>query len=548
MLIEGIHGLNGRRCPVVIVGSGPVGLACAAGLTKRGVDVLLLESGSRGADEAIQELSAARRIEPARHDDMLIAVARRLGGTSNLWGARCLPYDPVDFERRPDVPAHWPIGYEALAPYWSRATQATCSGEAVFHAGEELIARADDSFTSDAIERWANIQAAQDIYKKPIAEARNLEVRTCATVTGITFGENGRVESLSVADSRSGEGAIIHPDRLILAAGGVETTRLLLAAQRDCPDRFGGADGALGRYYMGHVIGEIADIEFASPALARAFDFYVDAHGSYARRRLQPSAGIQHRHGLLNSAFWPVVPPVADPRHGDAILSMVYLAMSVPTLGRMLTAEAIRLRHVPPGPQKRAPHVKNLVTGIPAAAKFGVQFLRDRYFRKERLPGFFVLNRSNRYGLSYHGEQVPSRTSRIWLADSADRLGVPRVEIDLRFAQKDVDSLVRTHDLLDDWLQRSNAGRLEYRMPLEQRGEAILAQAAHGTHQIGLTRMGIDRRDGVVDGDLRAFDSDNLYVASTAVLPTSSQANPTLTSVALAIRLADHIAAGMGAS
>jgi choline dehydrogenase-like flavoprotein len=73
--------------------------------------------------------------------------------------------------------------------------------------------------------------------------------------------------------------------------------------------------------------------------------------------------------------------------------------------------------------------------------------------------------------------------------------------------------------------------------------QAVLAQAQHGTHQIGTARMGSTAAEGVVDRNLRVFGSPNLFVASTAVLPTSGQANPTLTAVALALRLAGHLRA-----
>ena len=65
---------------------------------------------------------------------------------------------------------------------------------------------------------------------------------------------------------------------------------------------------------------------------------------------------------------------------------------------------------------------------------------------------------------------------------------------------------------------------------------------SHGTHQIGTARMGATRADGVVDGDLRCFDAPNLFVASSAVFPTSGQANPTLSIIAFAVRLAEHLA------
>ena len=102
--------------------------------------------------------------------------------------------------------------------------------------------------------------------------------------------------------------------------------------------------------------------------------------------------------------------------------------------------------------------------------------------------------------------------------------------------------MVRTHDLFEDWLGRTKLGRLDHRLAPEQRRAFVLAQASHGTHQIGTARMAKTPDAGVVDRDLRVFDADNLFVASSAVLPTSGQANPTLTVMALALRLADKLA------
>ena len=96
---------------------------------------------------------------------------------------------------------------------------------------------------------------------------------------------------------------------LVIAAGGLESTRLLLAAQRDAPNRFGGRRWSTGRYYMGHVIGDIAEIVFSNAALDGAFDYFVDSHGSYVRRRFVPSQSTQLREKILNSAMFPIVPP-----------------------------------------------------------------------------------------------------------------------------------------------------------------------------------------------------------------------------------------------
>lgn len=544
MLIDGIEGLTDQRGRVVVIGSGPVGLGLAVDLARRGIPVTVLESGEGAANPVVQQLSDAQLTDARRHDEMAVAVARRLGGTSNLWGARCLPFDPIDFTPRAFVDARWPIGHADLAPYWHRAVQSTASGADRFETGPLLGREADDSFTVDRLERWANVQAAQNVHAEAIRSLPALEVRTRCTVTEIKMA-SGRADGLTVAHSLSGETVDIAADTIVVAAGGIETTRLLLAARKVHPAIFGGPDGPLGRHYMGHLIGEIADVTFASNDISRAFDFHVDEHGSYVRRRLVASDRTQIDNQLLNCAFWPVVAPVADPRHRSAILSMVYLALSIGPLGRMIVAEAIRRRHALDKPHRIAAHIRNLIVGAPSAAAFAAQFFWRRYFRPERLPGFFVQNAANRYGLFYHSEQAPHPDSRVFLTDRVDRLGLPKLEIDLRFSDQDVDSVVRTHDMLDQWLRKVGMGALHYRMPQEARGAAVMAQAAHGTHQVGLTRMAADRTRGVVDADLACFDVPNLFLATTAVLPTSGQANPTLTAVALALRLGDRLAERM---
>lgn len=541
MLTEGIGRLQQSDAQICVVGSGPVGLSLAVECARKGIRTLLLEAGGEAAMPQIQQLSDAHLVEPARHDDMSIAVARRLGGTSHLWGGRCLPFDPIDFKPRDGVDARWPVSYKEMAAYLPRAVAATQSGAPVYVAEEHLRPDVDDAFSLDTLERWVNTQSSADVFKADIHNHPLLDVRTLTTVTGMVFADNGALTKLNVAHSLSGARAQVPVHHVVLAGGGVETARLLLAAGMSSNDRFGGEDGPLGRYYMGHLYGEIADIIFDDARVADAMDYHVDAHGSYVRRRFVASENTQLIHGLLNTAFWPLVPPVADPRHKSAILSLVYLALRDRRLGNRLVAEAIRRRHIPDDAGPVWPHIANILTGTPSAVAFSVNFLRHRYLSAHRMPGFFVPNKARRYGLSYHAEHAPHRDSRVRLNGQVDRLGVPRLSIDLRFAEQDARSVVATHDLMEDWLVRNRIGRLEYRVPKEARDETVLSTACHGTHQIGLARMADSRALGVVDHKLQTFDCPNLHLAGCAVLPTSGQANPTLTAVALGLRLADRL-------
>jgi choline dehydrogenase-like flavoprotein len=524
-----------------IIGSGPAGITLALELARLGRPSLLLESGAAKAGAA-QDLSRAEIVDPAVHDDMSIAVARRFGGASNLWGGRSMPLDPVDFAVRDYCAgARWPIAHEDIAPFYETACRYTTCGAPVFDAPLAGVAIANPDFSFTSVERASNSPKFQKAHAEALAASALVDVRLGATVVDFDFDESGRVRAAIVAGPDGARKAIA-AERFVIAAGGLESTRLLLNAQRRRPEFFGGAHGPLGRYYMGHIIGEIADIVFADDTFDRAFDFLKDGAGSYVRRRFVPSPAVQAAHRLPNICFWPVVPPIADPRHASGALSAVAMALSTPVLGPLIIPDAIRTRHLGK-PIEWGPHLRNVLSDAPGTAAFLGRFVRERYLSAERIPGYFVRNRARRYGLSYHAEQSPRADSRVTLSEQCDALGLPRLRIDLRFHRDDAEAVSRAHDLLARWLAETGVARVDYRQSADENIDAIARKMSHGTHQIGTARMGGTRADGVVDGDLRCFDAPNLYVASSAVFPTSGQANPTLSIVAFAARLAAKLAA-----
>jgi len=543
---SGLAGLPGQPADVCVVGSGPAGITLALELAAKGLRVLVLESGGESDDKSLMELSASEIVEPGVHDDTRITSSRRLGGTSNLWGARCQPFDAIDLADRPWIEnAAWPIGLGEIAPWYPRACELLCCGEPVFRSDDWADRFNDKRVDVGRLERFSNRPKMQLAHRLALQSNPLIDLRLHCTVVEALLDAAGRIEQL-VACTPDGARHRIPVRSVVLAMGGLETTRFMLAMQQRHPQLFGGRDGLLGRHYMAHVIGEVADVAFRSDDTDRAFDFFLDGRGSYARRRFIPSDDEQRSRELTNVSFWPVVPPVADARHGSALLSAVFLAMSVGPLGRLLMAEAIRRYHAPAG-VARGPHVANVLRDLPSAIGGSARFLYQRYLSRWRIPGFFIRNPNRTYGLSYHAEHLPSADSRVTLSTEQDRFGLPRLRVDLRFGQQDAQALFRAHELMREWFALTGVGMLRYRQPIEDTPQAILAVAKHGTHQIGTVRMGTDRRTGIVDRDLRCFDLQNLYVASSAVFPSSGQANPTLTIVALAVRLGAHLGAAFEA-
>jgi choline dehydrogenase-like flavoprotein len=259
------------------------------------------------------------------------------------------------------------------------------------------------------------------------------------------------------------------------------------------------------------------------------------------RRRISLTEAAQRRLGVLNIAFRLNIQDPIDPVHGDPVLSLIYLA-------RYLVKEEYSLKQRQ-AVLTRAQHLKHWtnVIGQPVRlTRFVIGWIHKRYLSERRIPTVVLFSPENRYALEFHAEQEPNPDSRLSLTDERDAFGLPRLRVDWRTTPLDIETVRQAYRLLAAELERTGTGRLQFD---ETKLEAAVMQAgAYGGHHIGTARMSARPADGVVDPDCRVHGVDNLFVASAAVMPTSSQANPTLTVLALTFRLADHLRARTAAS
>ena len=527
-----------------IVGAGPVGLSLALEAADAGLRVLLLDAGAAtGREDAAAK--AARPpgyvLDPATHAPLELTTRRGIGGSSWLWGGRCVQFDALDFEPRDYIDGSgWPINETDVSPCADDAADYLDCGVPIFRSdAADWNGLSQVSVTK--IERWARQPKLAARLGARATEHPAISALCDATVIDIGFNasETG-VAHLLVLHGR--ETVEVRAGSFILACGGLETTRLLLSVQRRLPDHFGGLDGPLGRYYMGHLSGSIANIQLTDASDIRDLDFALDEHDVYVRRRFTLSDRVKRERRLLNTSFYADNPPFYDARHRNATLSLVFLALSLAPIGRRLIAEGIRLRHIGPPPRRYAPHVANVAKRPFRAAGDVIQVLRRRYLSPTRKPGFLLRNPAGIYALHFHAEQVPDADSRVTLNATTSADGQPGLDIDFRYTQQDLDSVLASHRFLDERLQASGRGRLVYLDAESDRAAGVRASATDGFHHIGTTRMSADASDGVVDHDCRVHGVDNLYIASSSVFRTSGEANPTFLAVCLAVRLARHIA------
>ncbi len=561
------------QADLCVVGAGPVGIALALTLAERGRQVLLLEAGRRPLDPQAQALYEGEA-DDTLHSPPQRFRMRGLGGSSIRWGGRCMPLDPIDFEHRPWVPGSgWPIDAAELAPYWGPATEwaeAGCGGLEAYDAHRALPEAPPmiAGFFSEAVytrslERFSCPTDFGRRYRRRLELAPGLRVLQGAVCTALRLSADGlAVRALEVAlldpagggiaprsapaaapASASAPGSAsaaprrvtVRPAQVVLAMGGLETARLLLASNDVEAQGVGNAHDTVGRHYMCHLAANLGELRFHGDPAEVRHGYEVSADGIYCRRRLTVAPEVQRRRGLLNAVARLHFPRIADPAHGSGVLSSLFLAR------RLISYEyGRRLQDSDPTSLRRLlAHAGNVLREGPQTAAFLAHWVWRRELAARKYPSVILRNTRNRFSLEVQAEQVPHPDSRVTLARGVDALGMPRLAVAWRHQPQDIASVAGVMETLAAEFARSGTGRLDWRADTLQAD--LLRYGAYGGHHLGTARMGRDPRHSVVDRDCRVHGVGNLHIAGAAVFPTSSQANPTLTALALGLRLADHL-------
>lgn len=528
-----------------IVGAGPAGIAIALACAASGMAVLLLESGGLRPDAQGQALCRGEVADGAAHPPPHLFRRRGLGGCSTIWGGRCVPFDRQDFAARPwlGLSAPWPIAYETLVPYWRDAASLLEIGAPDFDARTAIAGGmkpmlpgfAHPHVSTDTIERFSPPADLGRRHEAALRDSRAILVLLHATCTGIVLEDNhARVRELAIR-ARGGAALLVRARHVVLAAGGLEVPRLLLASNGQLPSGIGNAHDQVGRHYMTHLAGTSC-VFTPSPGRVPFHGYERDADGIYCRRRFSITEAAQRAMGIGNAVARLHHPRPADPAHRSGPLSALSLA------SRLVARE---YRGAAGGAQegfglaRTLRHVANVARDAPATASFAGHVLRDRVLARRKFPSIIVQPPSGRFTLDIHAEQLPDRESRITLGRDRDRFGTPVPRIDWRPGAEDLRTVRVTVSLIAEALASGGHGTLEYD-PAGLDAD-MTAAGAYGGHHLGGARMSASPGTGVVNGDCRVHGISNLYIAGGAVLPTSGQANPTLTIVALALRLAAHL-------
>jgi len=513
-----------RDAQVCVIGAGAAGQIVARRLLASGHSVILLESGGLDYEADVADLNAGENVGedyyPLDH-----ARLRFFGGTTAIWGGRCAMLDPIDLERRPWVPhSGWPIAYEELARYYREARPLfglgaeTENADTLRRAGVPIPAFDADRLATPVwtfdmrFDRFSRGNC-EDLARHP-----RCEIVVHASVTRIVAAPSGRGVVGVEAKALNGRRLAVAATIFVLAAGGIENPRLLLASG------LGNEHDLVGRFFMEHPHARGGRIIGGAPwTLLKAFARRHRVKGQDLAALIAPAPALQAERGILNTSLTIVArqPARSSQFWGMRAYSKLKHDMAPTKSGRRLWITTKRLA---------------------GWAQRRIDPLRPWLLTKAGQLEVALLVRA---------EQAPSPDSRLTLSDDRDALGVPRVRLDWRLNALDVHSVDVLARTLGEELERLGLGRVE---PAEWLADPsggwrtdplISAHPIGGYHHMGTTRMADSAREGVTDGRGRVHGLPNLYVAGSSLFPTGGWANPTLTIAALALRSGDDIAGAL---
>lgn len=488
---------------ICIVGAGAAGISIARRLAGSGIGVCLVESGGMAPDAPTQALYQAENVGLPRapHDASRL---RYFGGTTNHWTGHCAPFVSDDFAARPWVPSSgWPVSRAELTPYYADAYRVCQLDGAPLEKGiaafaDKVVPGLDRGSLDHYFLQYSPPTRFGAAYGPGLGRAANIQILLHANVTDIFANAAARAVDSVECRALNGRTGRISARHVVLSCGGIENARLLLSSRGSMNAGLGNQHDLVGRYFMDHPFGRIGFLQSTGRLGLRDRLGEHEIGSRQYRFGLALSADLQKRQETLGCGiqFWP--------SSLGALAAMDENAGSDGLIDRVMTAFNRRWQG----------------------------FKRDM---EDDGGGDVAL-----FELFAVAEQEPNPMSRVTLSRERDALGLNRARIDWRLTPLDRRTREVAVRTVAAELGRLDAGRVRVAPWLEQ-GDGLSDNVEDYNHHMGTTRMADDPKQGVVNRHCRVHGLANLYVAGSSVFPTSGFVNPTLTIVALALRLADHL-------
>jgi choline dehydrogenase-like flavoprotein len=505
---------------ICIIGCGAAGITLAREFIGTRYSVLVLEGGGLEAEAENQEIYASE-VVGLPHASIHDGRARIFGGTTTLWGGQALRFDGFDLEKRSWVPhSGWPISLEDLESYYDRAERVLQLGPRVSYSSlcaEFGIAPPDFDPGRLYVEcsRWSPKPNFGKTYRQELKSASNIRVLLHANVTSIDTNESAtsveKIEFRTVDGKRGMAKARLYA----VCCGGIETARLLLASDRVEPHGLGNKHDLVGRFFQEHIHTRLGELRTTQRSqLQSCFESFYRNRLKYPpvitlSKRAQAEKQILSVHGtvMFDDA----------PDSGIAALKQLF---------------TILIRGTKPRTGELQRHLRTALTSPGDVCRLAYRFFVKRRAGTPRKGPIYI---------GVQAEHAPNPDSRITLSETRDRLGMRKAKLDWRVGDLERRTLWEFIRTVAGEFEALRLGSFDLAQAAFLDDALGWSQAAHDSaHHMGSTRMHESPQLGVVDPNCRVHGVDNLYIGSSSVFPTGARSNPTLTILALCLRMADR--------
>lgn len=500
-----------ERADVCVVGAGAAGIVLAVELARMGKRVVLLEAGGAEIEDRSQDPYGSE-VVGLPHRGVHVGRFRAHGGTTNKWGGQILELDAIDFERREWVPGSgWPFAKGKLTRWYARALELEGLGSVQRVDAEvwrELgLAGPQLRELAQYFTRWTPQPNFAELHKREL-EGAGIAVWLHANAVGLEL-EGEAVRGVRVR-TLGGRETVFRAGQYVFCLGTIESSRFFLQP------REGGLpwnrSGLLGRHFQDHIDSNAAELRVLDRRQFHAWFDNVFLRGYKYHPKVRWTEEAMRERRVLNAGATMYFLSEMDEQIG-AIKETVKKVLR----GGLGKVGASELRHV--------------LVNLPL---LGRQTWRYKVAHRAWNPVSAMVK------LRVHCEQEPLGASSITLSGERDALGLLRTRLDWRISEAELRTMLE----LARVAKRELAGVAEVAIDpeLERGDDAYLTGCDDSNHHMGGMRMGATEAEGVVSPELRLFGTRNCYVCSGAVFPTSGFSNPTHTVLALAVRLAAHLA------
>lgn len=506
---------------ICIMGGGVAGITLANELKKHHTNIVIIESGDEVINPDTQNLYSGNVVNKL-YPDPEYSRLRMLGGSSNHWENNTSPLDKIDFEKRDWVDnSGWPIELSDLESYYLKAgdycgtksdgydtkTWASRLKQEVLGNSQNIIETGIAKVSIPPVRFYSS-------YGDDLSEAKNVRIYKNSNVVDIEYDSSKEKIEKIYFETMPGKRYTVASKVFIMCFGGLENARMLLHFNKNNADKIGNHYDNVGRYFMDHPVVRAGQL----------FPNDIERFSLYSGNNLKDRIVLGYfklsektlNKNKINNIRIPLVPNT-EYIMSDGISSSHILSDAL-SKGEF--------------PDDFSSHITNILKDIDMIAE-GIsrkKFNKVLFDKSDQIYG---------YQLPIMLEQTPDRNNRVMLGNSQDKYGINKILIDWKLKENDKENLWKALEIVAQQFGAESLGRIRL---LKERSSRIWGdQLGFGHHHMGTTRMSSHYKNGIVDKNHLVFSTKNLFMGGSSVFPTGGHVPPTLTIVAMSIRLADII-------